>query len=281
MDDLDKQIVDLDAQWWDLDAQIVKLYNKNAEDTEINALQDEKVAINRKIEGLRTELKPLVDKSVQKIDYEGLIAKVKAMSPVDEPTAKAMTAQVNFDEASLKKPRTIDGQKYRHDIAQLKKDTEEFMQIAGDKISVPPRIFNDTSRDGARAYAQSLEIHGKSTVNVGTPKRSDNKSVREVLFHELAHHIEFSRSETVNIAMDWVRSRATSSVPVWLGRGYEKWEIAYPDKFVSPYVGKEYPFKGSEVISMGVERLSTPKTARRFYNEDKDHFYLTLGLVAG
>jgi hypothetical protein len=59
---------------------------------------------------------------------------------------------------------------------------------------------------------------------------------------------------------------------------FESNEIAYPDKFVSPYVGKVYP-DATEVISMGLERVASPQRLVDFASTDPDHFAYTVGIL--
>jgi phage gp29-like protein len=104
----------------------------------------------------------------------------------------------------------------------------------------------------------------------------------QALAHELGHHVEFGSSTALDTAKAWVQSRATD-VPQPLrqltgGQGYRPDEIAYPDKFVSPYAGKVYP-NATEVISMGLERVASPQRLVDFASTDPDHFAYTVGIL--
>lgn len=62
------------------------------------------------------------------------------------------------------------------------------------------------------------------------------------------------------------------------GHRFEKDEIAKPDHFYSPYVGKIYPGdRYTEMLSMGLERLYN--NAALFAREDPEYFNLILQLV--
>jgi hypothetical protein len=109
-------------------------------------------------------------------------------------------------------------------------------------------------------------------------RRGDTRA----LAHELGHHVEFGNSTALDTAKAWVQSRATD-VPQPLrqmtgNRRYKSNEIAYPDKFVSPYVGKVYP-DATEVISMGLERVASPQRLVDFASTDPDHFAYTVGIL--
>lgn len=120
-------------------------------------------------------------------------------------------------------------------------------------------------------------------VNVGdNPAKTTN-------FHEFAHHIEYENPKLGRAALEWVKERSTSGKTQSLNRltkssDYDKDEVAYPDKFVEAYVGKVYKEKGkelpyTEVISMGVERFSSPEAMVKFHTKDPEHFNFTLGVL--
>lgn len=107
------------------------------------------------------------------------------------------------------------------------------------------------------------------------------------LYHEMAHHIEFSAmNEDGRFAREWVKSRA-SGKPKKLAEitGNTKYgddEIAYPDEFISPYVGKTYKHKGmlaTEVYSMGIEHFHSPQALSAFARRDPEHFAMVLGAM--
>ena len=124
-------------------------------------------------------------------------------------------------------------------------------------------------------------------VNIGTPARTKT-GIARVMFHEMAHHIEDGSPTITKIVTDWRNSRATGE-PIQLKKidpknksQYEDYEIAYPDKFATPYVGRTYERSGSkatEVLSVGMEHFSSTSTMGLLYNKDKEHFYLTLGIL--
>lgn len=103
------------------------------------------------------------------------------------------------------------------------------------------------------------------------------------IFHEYGHHVE-SRTGAKKASGDWVRSRATSQEEKPLSEltgnpRYKEKEKAFPGKFIDPYVGKIYGDGETEVISMGIERFSSPGNMRRLRQQDEEHFNLALGLL--
>ena len=63
--------------------------------------------------------------------------------------------------------------------------------------------------------------------------------------------------------------------------GYKTSEKAKGDKFISPYVGKEYIGGFTEVVSMGIEMFAHPNSAAKFINDDPEHAGLILSILQG
>jgi hypothetical protein len=162
-----------------------------------------------------------------------------------------------------------------------KKTMQEYKDIAADVFELTggkgARSIGIVIQSDDRAWAMNLQKDGYNVVNVG------KGASRETLMHETAHHIEYENPNIAKSSQEFVKSRA-SGPPQQLkeltGRNYRDDEIAYPDKFISPYVGKiTNTGYSSEVISMGLERFSSPKAMQEFYKADPEHFYFTLGAM--
>jgi hypothetical protein len=107
------------------------------------------------------------------------------------------------------------------------------------------------------------------------------KGEQRVLFHEFGHHVEFSSSVALDASKDWIKSRADSN-PTRLSNlsrsNYRRDEVAYPDKFIDPYVGKIYS-NATEVISMGLEHFASPRSLIKLAAADPDHLAYTVGII--
>jgi hypothetical protein len=113
----------------------------------------------------------------------------------------------------------------------------------------------------------------------------------QVAAHEYGHHIEHALW-AAPLLTKWIRHRAQGPA-IHLGYGYKEKEKAYPDAFITRYVGKEYggvytttdgsvietQSGSTEVLSMGVEALITEP--ENFYRTDPDHYLLTMGVLLG
>ena len=113
---------------------------------------------------------------------------------------------------------------------------------------------------------------------------------KRVIFHELAHHIEYDAPDIKAVTNNWIKERAQQSqkrqdvkpellneiVP---GTRYSSDELAYRGKFINPYVGKVYDTGNTEVISMGLEHFADEDRMAKLASKDPDHFALVLGII--
>lgn len=96
-------------------------------------------------------------------------------------------------------------------------------------------------------------------------------------FHELGHRFE-DVIEGIYEAEDVFYKRRTASCSLeWLGSGYAKHEKTRKDDFIHPYMGKEYPDKFYELVSMGFERAYTNPIALW---KDEDYAQFIYGILA-
>jgi hypothetical protein len=160
------------------------------------------------------------------------------------------------------------------DEAELKSSLTEFYQLSGGRGSSSLKTLKF---DGDRAYANE-----NGAINIG--RQGSNAEAKAVLFHELGHHVEFASTKTRDKLNDWIDGRSGGAKVAPLNSlqknaSYHEDEIARPDKFVDPYVGKLYEDKATEALSMGVERFSTPQSMLDFYKADREHFLITIGAL--
>ncbi len=152
----------------------------------------------------------------------------------------------------------------------VQKYHEEFLQLTGGKSATS---ISSIRKDRDRAYANASGV-----LNVGKGAHKD------AFFHEAAHHVEFESSKLREAANGWLRSKASSTEPELLSKltgisAYARSEVALPDKFVDPYVGKIYKDRSTEVISMGAEHFTDSKNMQILHERDRRHFEFTLGAL--
>ncbi|MFW1108374.1 hypothetical protein ACEWA7_20245 [Vibrio parahaemolyticus] len=112
----------------------------------------------------------------------------------------------------------------------------------------------------------------------------DHDFDRRTLFHEMSHLLE--ADESVKLANQrFIKKRASGS-PQRLSvltnnRSYKSDEVAIPDNFYSPYVGKVYESGATEVASMGLQQFSSLESMYALYDSDEEMFTLMVGMMTG
>lgn len=145
---------------------------------------------------------------------------------------------------------------------------KEFVQLT--------RLKSTSSLNTITAQSFRASASRNGTIDIGTPSK-------RAIFHEMGHHVEFESEIIQKSAKDWIKSRATSDRPELISKltgnsNYSDDEIAYPDKFINPYVGKVYP-DATEVVSMGIEHFTSGRMMLELYQNDKEHFAFTVGVI--
>ena len=103
------------------------------------------------------------------------------------------------------------------------------------------------------------------------------KSQVETAFHELGHRFE-EVVKGIYEAEDVFYKRRTAGCPLeWLGSGYSRDEKTRKDDFLHSYMGKEYPDRFYELVSMGFERAYTNPTALW---DDEDYAQFIYGILS-
>ena len=100
----------------------------------------------------------------------------------------------------------------------------------------------------------------------------------------MGHHVEFEDKALLAAAKSWVKSRASGEQQplsqLVKGSSYDSNEIALPDKFIDPYVGKIYP-SSTEVFSMGLQHFTDKESMLDLLKRDREHILLIVGAIHG
>lgn len=199
-------------------------------------------------------------------------------------------------------------------IKQVRSQVEEFARMFNGKglleASDRKGFFTASLREISVNTTDRAHAIGNFIMTSGIPR---------VTFHELGHIVENGRPWLADYAEKWrdgkaftlrqVESAKGSEVfvkgldgkiiphatrelsgrdvpvfrlvdmPVNKNRGYDPQEIAVADKFMDLYMGKVYGWRGSEVISMGIETFSSPQDMRHLYVNHPDLFETVVGLA--
>lgn len=82
----------------------------------------------------------------------------------------------------------------------------------------------------------------------------------ETAIHELGHRLESIMPDLLKAEKQFYDRRTANDALKWLGKGYGKKEVARFDKFIDPYMGKDYGGKHYELVSMGFQYAFTDPT---------------------
>ena len=120
----------------------------------------------------------------------------------------------------------------------------------------------------------------EGTLNVGGYVTDDR------LWNQAARHWEYASPELNKAATEWRNQRATSPNPVKLNSlvkngGYRDDEVALSGNYLDPYLGKVHGVAGSptEVLAMGLERLSNHKRMAALYKKDPEFLEFLVGTL--
>jgi len=97
--------------------------------------------------------------------------------------------------------------------------------------------------------------------------------------HELGHALEYYNNDVHEQALAFYDSRTAGEKTEWLGDNYDKDEITRRDKFLSPYMGKDYGRRATEIVSMGMEYYW--KDPLTFARDDPEYFDFIFDLLRG
>jgi hypothetical protein len=103
-----------------------------------------------------------------------------------------------------------------------------------------------------------------------------------VVVHEFGHRIEHAYGDTLGMLSKAFAMQELidhKEQPKYLGGGYDADEIGAKDGFVDAYVGKFYPHRSSEVLSMGVQKMYEDPMG--FFKASPRHFEYTLAALHG
>lgn len=179
---------------------------------------------------------------------------------------------------------------FRHE--KVRKVVANFYQTLGQPINLLSQISTlSISRSNASNYIGQIELESSES--------------QSALTHELSHFVEYDHPEIAMAASLFILSRAEGKAKklseLIPGIAYRDNEIAIPDKFIHPYVGKVYspdlvdsrqpgqPVSATEVLSMGLEAImplmhGEDTTASRdalsnLVERDFEHFQFVIGAL--
>lgn len=220
---------------------------------ETNPLNQELIATQEEKKRLVAEL------------HEKTLNTILGKSPITEAQAKDWIKT----NAILEKKALAKASKAGYKREQIEADLALFYRMTQGRL---PRLEFTTVRK-----QRSQAAHWSGVLYVGS------NFGKRTFFHELAHLLE-DDPKVLAAAQAFLESRRESSEPVPLrqlipGSNYGSNEVAYKDSFFDPYVGKHYS-NATEVLSMGLQMLSSPELLAELQVKDPEHFAFVVGLCA-
>lgn len=100
-----------------------------------------------------------------------------------------------------------------------------------------------------------------------------------VVIHELGHILERQAPGVLDKALAFYDRRTAGEALAPIGGNYDTSEVTRRDRFIDPYMGKDYNRTATEVVSMGVQLLAT--APERLATEDPDYFDFMYNLLRG
>ena len=128
-----------------------------------------------------------------------------------------------------------------------------------DGIDIFNRLVGAGSVDGRTVTVKPYR--GKRSRAYGNTINMSKSAGPRTTVHELGHWLEEQVPEVHTAALSFLQKRAgsdaTESLKKLTGMGYKRNERAWKDKFIDPYMGKQYAGgRYTEIVSMGLEYLS-------------------------
>lgn len=175
------------------------------------------------------------------------------------------------------------------------KEWAEMLNNSGRQLSVgsTDRGFFAKALTNAQGYLRN-NVEGAWTDYFTIYLSPRNNTVE---YHEIGHLIENLNRDVKRIERTFVAARTKGEKDTLLrdlfpGYAYDADEVTKKDHFISPYIGKEYETRDTEVLSMGLESLfvkgndkqlqSIVNGKRKYASilDDEEYLNLIIGLVA-
>jgi len=244
-------------------AEIKKIHNAEFEELnklELQAFRQQKRAFEFRRLGLSD--------SAEK--YKGLYMKTKTkMDVIKEANIRKMRKLVQVtDEGFELYPEWAVGMR-KQDKIFLKNGIKEFSKLI-DKEAMGVS-FPRVGKTRLRSYYQ------KGSIYIGRPAIS-YKDTR-VVVHEMGHWLEEMNPKAHESIMAFYKKRTKGDSLVRLLDGFGADELTRKDKFIDPYMGKDYQGRASEILSMGLGEFY--KDPYRLASRDPGYFDFIYKLVRG
>lgn len=240
---------------------------------EANAAQESYRSISERL----TEARKAYGEAIRDPEYERLAQQKSALRKHEFQVNRAERNEMR--KVMKRPPERRNTVKVMHRLRKNRKQIEE--GIEGFRDLVDKKYLDGLTLEGKPASSsRAFYRNGNKSVNFHPDRRSP-----DTIIHEIAHAIEYEHPEVASATADFFSERTAGEALQKLqdlqpGFGYRSYEVAKPDDFYNPYVGRVY--KGgpaTEIVTMGLERMW--RDPLDFWEEDPGHFTFTWKIMTG
>lgn len=172
--------------------------------------------------------------------------------------------------------------------------TGTFPELSTDRAVRDAKVFYELTLDRSVRRPSAQIVIRQNARTYFSPSENvivlERGSQAPVAIHELAHAIEEGDPRALARSLAFLEARTVGEKLSPLraltpGRAYDPTEMARQDKFLTPYIGKDYGKRATEVTSVGYQALATdPLRADGFADlaeRDPEMLFFLLGQLAG
>ncbi len=121
--------------------------------------------------------------------------------------------------------------------------------------ALPTTVDEDALQTSVRSISRSRAYYDVAARTIQVPQTRNFMELEgQVLVHEYGHHLEAIIPEGTKRAVEYLKYRGAGEpeAPLFATRPNE---IGWRDKFVSPYMGRSYNGRATEIVSVTLEKL--------------------------
>lgn len=188
--------------------------------------------------------------------------------------------ELKVDDPSSIKVGKIDPDYTPQQAAAVKEGMGGYNQMVSKRVTGQSTSV-DINNTSERGYYEQFGGRGMAL--------SQNYRTSTVTIHEMGHHLEHHNSDVHYQAQRFLRYRTQGEDAISLAThtghvSYDKSEVAKPDRFINPYMGKIYRDNegknyATEIISMGLEKMWADPVG--FAKADPQYFDFMYSVVRG
>lgn len=187
---------------------------------------------------------------------------------------------------ALGEVRELGGASFRHRAGSQQKGKDAVAKAA----ELLPKEWIEASNASAvvlqpcarvrRAYYQH---YGPNAGKLEVSNSSNPERRLEVALHELGHRFEYTTPGLIGLSQEFLARRTAGESnkrlkDLFPRHGYAAREVVKVDRFLHPYMGKDYGRDATEIVSMGLESVFAD--THNLWDQDPDYLEYILGVLS-